>query len=216
MLLALGFFGTVVPSAACVPQNPGVRQTTGTVVLVVELVEVLLLVDVLELVLVLELVEVLLLVDVLELVLVLELVEVLLLVDVEVDVDVEVVPQLFVHESPSLALPSSHASPELTCTIPSPQIVHGFSLSVSRHVCPLAGHPTCGGSGLSLPQMLGLPPTRIAGQHSSPTGTWFNGSVSQVSKAWLTIPSPQITGKNNTALPSPAPVVQSVGSTPGT
>jgi hypothetical protein len=207
MFCAFGFLGTADPSTACVPQKPGVRQTTGTVLLVVE---------VLELVDVLELVEVLLLVDVLELVDVLLLVEVLELVEVLLLVEVLVVPQLFVHESPSTALPSSHASPEVVCTMPSPQIVHGFSFVLSRQVWPLAGHPTCGGFGLSLPQMFGLPPTRIAGQHSSPTGTPFNGFVSQVSKDWLTMPSPQTTGKNSNALPSPAPVVQSVGSTPGT
>src|SRR6187455_1354579 len=73
MFCAFGFFGTAVPSAACVPQKPGVRQTTGTVVLVVE---VLVLVDVD--------------VDVLvELVLVdveVEVLEELVLVDVDVDV----------------------------------------------------------------------------------------------------------------------------------
>ena len=63
-------------ASACVPQNPGVRQTTGLVVLVVELVEVD--VDVL--------VEVLVLVDVLVLVEVLVLVDVLVLVEVDVEV----------------------------------------------------------------------------------------------------------------------------------
>ena len=135
-MFALGFFGRSAPPAACVPQKPGVRQITGTLVEVVLLVLVdVLLVDVLVLVL-------LVLVDVLVLVLeVLVLVDVLVLevlVEVDVEVDVEVVPQLFVHESPLLSLPSSHASPELTCTTPSPQIVHGFSSKLSRHVLLLA------------------------------------------------------------------------------
>src|SRR6476661_4856053 len=120
-----------------------------------------------------------------------------------------VVPQLFVHESPSTPLPSSHASPELTCTIPSPQIVHGFSFCRSRQVFELAvaaGQPTWPAPPtVSVPQMFGLPPDRTAGQHSSPTGTPPSGFVSQVSKAWFTMPSPQTAGKNNVVLPCPPP-----------
>src|SRR5262245_39792907 len=140
MFWALGFFGFAVPSAACVPQKPGVRQTTGTLVVVLDVV---VLVDVV--LLVVELLEVVLdVLVVLEVVLdVLVVLEVVLLVLVLVDVDVEVVPQLFVHASSLLALPSSQASPELTCTMPSPQIVHGFSFASVRHDCPLAGQLTC-------------------------------------------------------------------------
>jgi hypothetical protein len=175
-------------------------------VLVDVLLEELVLLEVLTEVLVELLVEELLelLVDVLL------LVEVLLLVLVDVDVDVEVVPQLFVHESPLLALPSSQASPEPTCTMPSPQIVHGFSSESVRHDCPLAGQPTCGGFGFEEPQMFGLPSARTAGQHSSPTGTPPCGFVSQVSKSWLTMPSPHTAGKNSTALPPASPVVHGV------
>jgi hypothetical protein len=208
MFCAFGFFGTAEPSTACVPQKPGVRQTTGTVV---EVVEVLVLVDVLvELVLVLVLVEVLVLVLV-------DVLEVLVLVDVEVEV--LVVPQLFVHESPSTPLPSSHASPEVTCTMPSPQIVHGFSFCRSRQVFELAvaaGQPTWPAPPtVSVPQMFGLPPARTAGQHSSPTGTPPSGFVSQVSKAWFTMPSPQTAGKNNVVLPCPPPSAQGGAGGPG-
>jgi hypothetical protein len=196
------FFGTVVASPACVPQKPGVRQTTGTVVLVVEvlvLVElVLVLVDVLvELVLVDVLVLlVLVLVDVLvELVLVdVEVLVELVLVEVLVLVDVDVVPQLLVHESELLALPSSQASPEPTCTMPSPQIVHGLAEPTGRHVWPLSGQPTCSPVGPH-----GSPPT--AGQHCSP---------SQVSNDSFTIPSPHTAGKFSTALPPAVPVAHGV------
>ena len=211
MLLAFCFLGTDVPSAACVPQKPGVRQMTGTVVEVVEvLVLVLVEVLVLELVLVDVELEVLVLLDVLVLVLldvlVLVLVELLVLVDVEVDV--LVVPQLFVHESPSLALPSSHASPEVTCTTPSPQIVHGLASSLSRHSCPLAGQPVCEPAGS--PHGFSLPSARIAGQHCPSPGMPGSGFVSQVSKSWLTMPSPHTAGKNSTALPPASPVVHGV------
>ena len=74
MSCAFGFFGFV---AACVAQKPGVRQTTGSVVLLV-----LLDVDELVLVEVDELVELLVLLDVDELDELLELLEVLVLVDV--------------------------------------------------------------------------------------------------------------------------------------
>src|SRR5262245_51085691 len=127
-------------------------MSTGIVELVVELdVEVL---EELELVDELELV----LVDVLEL-LVLVVLELLVVVDVEVDV--LVVPQPFVHESPSSALPSSHVSPEVTCTMPSPQMVHGLASSLERHSLPVAGQPVCEPAGS--PQGLGLPSARIAG-----------------------------------------------------
>src|SRR6185436_17250944 len=118
---------------------------------------------------------------------------------------VDVVPQLLVQESLSSALPSSHPSPELIWTTPSPQIVHGFSSASVRHDWPLAGHPTCGGFGLALPQMFGLPPARTAGQHSSPTGISPCGLVSHVSKSWFTMPSPHTAGKNSTVLPCPPP-----------
>jgi hypothetical protein len=108
-----------------------------------------------------ELVDVLLDVD--ELVDVLLLVEVDELVDVDelVEVDVEVVPQLLVHESVSSALPSSHASPDVICTMPSPHSVHGLVPPGARHAWPLSGQPTCNPP----PQMFGLPPGRTAGQH---------------------------------------------------
>jgi hypothetical protein len=159
------------------------RQPISTSWIVVDVVLVLVLVE-------------LVLVDVLEVLVLVDVLVELVLVDVLVLVEVDVVPQLLVHESALSALPSSQASPDATCTMPSPQIVHGFSEFASRHVCPLSGHPTCSPVGPH-----GSPPT--AGQHCSP---------SQVSNDSFTIPSPHTAGKFNTALPPAVPVAHGVPS----
>ena len=125
------------------------------------------------------------------------------LVEDEVLVEVVVVPQAFVQPSSSLALPSSHASPESICTMPSPQIVHGSVEALLRHSLPLAGQSTCEPAGE--PHGFGLPSARIAGQHCPGPGTPGNGSVSQVSKGWFTMPSPHTAGKLRTALPPALP-----------
>jgi hypothetical protein len=90
-------FGLRAFASACVAQKPGVRQTTGTVVLVVLLVDVDVdeLVELLVLLEVLELVELLVLLEVLELVELLVLLEVLELVEVLVVVVTTSVPSCF-------------------------------------------------------------------------------------------------------------------------
>jgi hypothetical protein len=90
------------------------------------------------------LVEVLVEVDVEVLVDVLELL-------VDVLVDVVVVWQAFVQASVLLALPSSQASPDVLCTTPSPQMVHGFGSLSGRQVLSLAsaaGQPPVGLGGV--------------------------------------------------------------------